>query len=107
MECGRGFMMSVSEVSKPKVDMASLTVPETFTERFKCSKCSKYLRPPIWIICDSGHNVCDICKTALEESNCPGSDKCKRYEDSQGIQNFIVEDMMKVCPSDFYDIKKM
>ena len=36
----------MSEDSEPKVDMASL--PETFTARFKCSKCTKYLRPRIW-----------------------------------------------------------
>ena len=90
----------MSEISKPKVDTASL--PETFTEKFKCSKCTKYLRPPIWIICESGHNVCDPCKTALGESACPGSDGlCKRITSRQ-MQNFAFEDMRKVRPKNYY-----
>ena len=83
----------MSELSKkPKVDPASL--PETFLTKFKCSKCKKYLRPPIWIICKSGHSVCDLCLSASGTSTCPGSKgSCQRV--SENIRNFAAEDMIK------------
>ena len=91
----------MSEDSKPKVDMDSL--PETFTERFKCNKCKKYLRPPIWIICNSGHNVCDICKTdAGIFFVCPGFGFLGCEVIPGNIRNFAYEDMRKVCPMDSY-----
>ena len=82
----------MSDISKTKVDPASL--PETFADKFKCSKCKKYLRPPIWIICKSGHSVCDLCLAASGTSTCPGSNgSCQRV--SENIRNFSVEDMRK------------
>ena len=89
----------MSEDSEPKVDIASL--PETFTEKFKCSKCKKYLRPPIWIVCDRGHNVCDICKPDLDDtgSTCTVSPECKII--SENIRNFLVEEMIQVRTTDY------
>ena len=89
----------MSEDSKPNVDMASL--PETFTARFKCSKCTKYLRPPIWTICDNGHMVCDICKPDLDEtgSSCTISPDCKII--SENIRNIDVEGMIQVRATDY------
>ena len=89
------------EVSKPKVDMASL--PGTFTDKFKCSRCAKYLRPPIWIMCDSGHNMCNDCKTAALHITAPISlmavcTATPRFHlISTPKRNFLVEEMAKVC----------
>ena len=81
----------MSEASKPKVETASLTVPETFTDKFKCIKCKKYLRPPIWIVCESGHNVCDLCRWGSS----PACAACEKWP--KKIRNFLVEDSTKVC----------
>ena len=86
----------MSEISKPKIDPASL--PETFLTMLKCSKCKKYLRPPIWIICDSGHNVCDICLYSDKLLECPASPKCKLIKEK--IRNSVTEDTIKVCLAD-------
>ena len=80
----------MSEVSEQKADMAS--VSEELAEKFNCSHCRKYLRPPIWIVCKNGHNLCDICKIYLGTAPCPG-DGCKNkcIPPSKQIRNSALE----------------
>ena len=88
-------MMSVN--SKTKVAMDSL--PQTFTDKFKCNKCKSYFRTPIWIVCHNGHNVCDACKGTYWVFNgarapCSGGSKCNKM--SPAVRNIALEDVYKV-----------
>ena len=80
------------DAKKPEDEMPAL--PETFLDQFRCSKCTKYLRPPIRIVCKTGHNVCGICFTALGTSPCPVSPGCQRV--SEEFKNVAIETMMQV-----------
>jgi len=84
----------MSEISKPKVDIASL--PESLIEGFRCIECKKYLRPPIWIVCESGHNVCRPCKNKFSSrERCPGSDiSCNRLLKGT-VRNIVLDRMIK------------
>jgi len=84
------FVMSENS-KRAKVDKDGLTVPGTFPDKFKCTKCKKYFRPPIWIVCHNGHNVCDACKGSYGRSAYACTSKCKIM--SKAIRNFALEDV--------------
>merc|ERR1719471_2561175 len=88
----------MSENSKrAKVDMVDLTVPETFTDNFKCTKCKKYFRAPIWIVCYNGHNVCDACKgsfwTKYFCASASETSECRVM--NPAVRNFALEHICK------------
>ena len=84
----------MAEISKPKVDIASL--PEMLIEGFRCIECKKYLRPPILIICDRGHKVCDLCKACETCKACGISSKVKFGPIAEmNIRDVALENMIK------------
>jgi len=70
-------------------------LPETLLEGFRCIECEKYLRPPIWIVCKSGHKVCDLCKEKVVTCKpCPDSDGFCKVTDEK-IRDIALENTIK------------
>ena len=52
--------MAEEAPTKPVVDPTVHS--ETLTDGLRWGACSKYLRPPVWISCDRGHNASNACR---------------------------------------------